>query len=869
MTLLNRFGQKIAEFFGETSGLDHQVGSSAPSSELLDPDYLSDLLHYRLYDSEKKIYENKTSCGFVLEVVPLNMLTEDAQKELSALFRDLGEEGASIQCLLLADYRIDRLLNLWQTPRGQKGGIYQTLAQKKQDFFLKEAISAEVPPRVFRFFLSYSQPKPLGKNTLLYFDHLLEKKKKALAVLSRLSIAMDVDPLSLLELLSGMVNFDMEKGTNNRQAWNPMTWISRQVCQPGSAISIQHDNLIFQTPKDSAHFKTYEAVDFPDQWNGYYMGELIGDFLNKSYRIPTPFYLHYGVHFPVQQTLEAKLKGKSKIIEHQIKFPSLVRMFPDMPREREEHLLVQRQLLEGEKLIETRFNCGLWAPPHQMIDSESKLVALFQKYGFKLKENHFVHFPDFLSSLPMAWGEDSSAIKGIRRTRCLRTSLTTETGSLIPIVGECWGNSVQGMLLMGRRGQISTWDSFATEGNLNTVVIGPSGSGKSVFMQEMITTHLGQGSRVFVLDLGRSFERLCYLLGGQYLAFSHKNQYNLNPFASIKSDGDSESLNAALSMASSTIATMAMPFYKIDKERADIINSRVKLAWQQKGNEARIDDVIHSMKNMRFNSELMIGAVESLEEGLQRFTTQGDYAHYFYGSQPINMHSDLVVIETEELKGLPDLQTVILQIFTLAISNQIFLGGRERRCVICIDEAWDLLKSPQMEGFIESLARRLRKYNGCLVVGTQSLKDFDRTPGARAAFQNSNWLVMLGKDDDAVNVLKKEGLITMDSIKESALSSLRMEPGKYSELFLYNKGTGYFSVKQLKLDPFSSLLYSTKAEDFQAVQELQKHNKTVEEAVGWLLEHRAGYKALLSNGVSVQAAIKRLLSLGGTHAATL
>lgn len=866
MTILNRLGQKIADFFGETSGLDHQIDSPNPSSELLDPDYLSDLLHYRLYDAEKKIYENKTSCGFVLEIAPLHMLTEDAQKELSVLFRELGEEGASVQCLFFADYRIDRLLNLWQTPRQQKGGIYQALAQKKCDFFLKETRSSEVPPRVFRFFLSYSQPKPLAKDSLLYFDQLVEKKKKATAVLSRLSIVMDVDPLSLLEVLSGMVNFDMEKGTSARKEWNPTTWISRQVCQPGSALSIHPSHLVFQTSKESAHFKSYEAIDFPDHWNGYYVGELIGDFLNKSYRIPSPFYLHYGVFFPPQRALETKLKGKSKMIEHQIKFPSLVRMFPDMPREREEHLLVQRQLLEGEKLIETRLSCGLWAAPQQLIDSESKLLALFQKYGFKLKENHFVHFPDFLSSLPMAWGEESTSMKGLRRTRCLRTSLTTETGSLVPIVGECWGNSVQGMLLMGRRGQISTWDCFATEGNLNTVVIGPSGSGKSVFMQDMITTHLGQGSRVFVLDLGRSFERLCYLLGGQYLAFSHKNQYNLNPFASIKSDGDSESLNAALSMAASTIATMAMPFNKIDKERADIINSRVKLAWQQKGSDARIDDLIELMKNMQFSSELMTGAVESLEEGLQRFTTQGDYAHYFYGSEPIDLKSDLVVIETEELKGLPDLQTVILQIFTLAISNQIFLGGRERRCVICIDEAWDLLKSPQMEGFIESLARRLRKYNGSLVVGTQSLKDFERTPGARAAFQNSNWLIMLGKDDDAINVLKKEGLITMDSIKESALSSLRMEPGKYSELFLYNKGTGYFSVKQLKLDPFSALLYSTKAEDFQAVQELQKHHKTVEEAVQWLLEHRSSYKTLLGSGSTVQTAIKKLLNREGSHA---
>ena len=213
-----------------------------------------------------------------------------------------------------------------------------------------------------------------------------------------------------------------------------------------------------------------------------------------------------------------------------------------MPREREEHLLVQKQLLEGEKFVETRLSCGLWADPEKHLQSESILIALFQKYGFKLKENHFVHLPEFISSLPMAWGADGPYIKALKRIRCFRTTITSETGSLVPIMGEWWGNSIKGTILRGRRGQLLSWDPFEGSGNLNTVVIGPSGKGKSVFMQDMILNHLAQGGRAYVLDLGRSFQNLCYLLQGQFLEFSEKSRLNLNPFNFIKAGGDIDTM---------------------------------------------------------------------------------------------------------------------------------------------------------------------------------------------------------------------------------------------------------------------------------------------------------------------------------------
>lgn len=859
MKYLNQMGQKLAEFFKESTPLDGASSFKGNSGDMLNQDCLSDLLPYRLYDKSTKIFENASSFGFVLELPPTLGMSSQSQKEISALIRDIGEEGASVQCLMWADPRISSFLKNWSKPRNAKEGIFKRVADKKNDFFKELSLDGDVQPRIFRFVFSYSIPKPSNeKNSSFFISSLIEKRKKAVATFQRFGSVLDVNAQDFLDILSGFVNVEQGVASHTRKKWNKDAFLSQQIGLPGGGIEVREKELIYHGKLKTA-FRSYEAVDFPDQWSMHLSGNLIGDFFNASYRMPSAFFIHYGIFFPLEDPIKMKLKSKGKLLDHQTKFASVAKACPEMVKESEENLFTQRQLMEGEKLVQTRLNVGLWSSLEKIHNSESILISLFQKYGFKLKECTFQHFHDFLFSLPMTWGESTPYMRDYKRRMLLRTTLTLETANLIPFVGEWWGNSKQGQMLQGRRGQLATWDPFSSDGNLNTVVVGPSGSGKSVFMQDLIMSELGRGTRVFVLDLGRSFEKLCHLLGGQYLFFSEGSRLNLNPFNLIKTEGDVESTNIILEMVSSIIATMAMPAEKIDKERADILSTIVKKVWDSKGRKATVDDVISFIEKTKFKSELMKGATESLKEGLKKFSSQGVYANYFYGKKKINFEASFVVIETEELKNMPDLQAVILQIFALNISTQIFMGSREQRSLVCIDEAWDLLKSPQMEGFIESMARRLRKYNGALLIGTQGLKDFERSHGARAAFQNSNWLLMLGKDDDSINILKEKNLIAMDDQKEQMLNSLRKEDGKYSEVFIYHKGTGFHALCQLKLDPFSSLLYSTKASDFQAIEELKNRGIPIEKALEWLLENKSSYERYLADGYRIADAIESLI----------
>ena len=127
------------------------------------------------------------------------------------------------------------------------------------------------------------------------------------------------------------------------------------------------------------------------------------------------------------------------------------------------------------------------------------------------------------------------------------------------------------------------------------------------------------------------------------------------------------------------------------------------------------------------------------------------------------------------------------------------------------------------------------KYGGLLVVGSQNAEDFHKSLAAKAAFNNSAWKCYLSLSNEAFQAFEKAGLITSPAML-SLLRTVKMNPGKYGESLIVSDA-GY-AVGRLLLDPFSQLLYSTKAQEFRAVEELVNQGMPVDEAIEQLLQTR-------------------------------
>ena len=101
-------------------------------------------------------------------------------------------------------------------------------------------------------------------------------------------------------------------------------------------------------------------------------------------------------------------------------------------------------------------------------------------------------------------------------------------------------------------------------GNKNFVMGGTSGSGKSSTLNMIAEAYSASGAKVWIIEPGNSFLRLCEVCSGQMIAFgTHGKRPGINPFSWVRDI--KEDMQMLLPMASK----MASP-------RADLLDVQYK-----------------------------------------------------------------------------------------------------------------------------------------------------------------------------------------------------------------------------------------------------------------------------------------------------
>jgi len=793
-------------------------------NNLLAKHSLADFLPY--IAEEDGIFINKNSSGFVLQALPVLGCDEAMEQKLHALFKNELPLGSSIQFMLIASPKVGEILSNWQQARSNSASIFQKLAAKRVKYFAKLAMpsaTSELVVRNFLLFISISIP---GSNlNPVQLHELSALRLRVTTLFNSLDMqCQNVYAADLIKQLHPLFNPTSEVDYRKFN-YNPSDPISQQLLDFNTELQVTTSELVFTT--DEPHVvKVYGVKTYPNSWMLSEMSHFVGEFLQGGTQVVTPFVLHYGVHIPDEKTLKSKMLAKCANIEKQAN-SVIGKWIPSIVKEAKEWSYCRQQFDNGERLVRSQFKILLFSKPREIEIAESRLKSLFQGCGWIIAAEKFTVLPSFISCMPLMWGEGANHDQ--KQFGKLKTTLSHEPVNVLPIQGEWLGTNTPGMLLAGVRGQIFYFDCFDNlGGNYNVSVAGKSGSGKSVFMQELVKSNLSLGGRVFVLDVGHSFERLAKRLGGSYIEFTTKAQICVNPFTHIPTDDPNETL-LALSMIKPIVSLMAAPLQGTNDLENSLIEQAIQIVWKERSNLATMDDVattLGSMNDVR---------ARDLSIMLYPYTKNGAYSSFFNGVCNVDLSAKMVVLEMEELKERHDLQAVMVQIMVLQVTNAVYMGDRTTKAQLVIDEAWDLLRGGQSGLFIETAARRLRKYRGALIVGTQSVNDFYANPGAQAAFENSDWMVLLEQKGSSISHLKNSKRIgDMPLFMEKLLKNLHTVKGKYAECFIH--GPRGFAVGRLILDKYSQLLYTTDANEFTKIKNLENEGIELSDALEQLSE---------------------------------
>lgn len=814
------------------AGLFDDPEWSVEEPKALANDVVADLLPYRLYDPETELYFNEGSTGFMIEVSPV-VGSHDTASTLQSVINSNAPNGSSIQVLNWASPDIDKALINWARHRLTGDDLIKEMAQKRMAHLREARYGTEhvikAVPHQRRVFLACW----LDGHADLGMQKDLSNFRRALySVFGGQSNVAHVDPASFIKLLGEVLHCRGLSGISQLD-YSDQEALNHQL--PGAGLMIQRSAIqLMGEPSMSVASATVRR--YPREWQ-FVLGTLLNGVPERISERPVgPVLTSFTMRVRSKADSSSFLTKKRAGLQHTAS-TQFAKFAGNLSEKMQEFDGLNEQIESGEKLMDTSFSVCAYAKgsPDDARHALAELAKIYRYAGIVLENDTFVQLPIFLSALPFTVsGKRMADLKKLLRMKILKTEAAA---ALAPVHGEWTGSgSGRGVMLLGRQGQIMDWDNFASEGNYNVSVVGKSGAGKSVFMQELMTSIYSSGGKVVVIDDGYSFRTTAEILGGRFIGFDGSSEIKMNPFSMLSTDDmESPEYRAdAVELITRIIASMAALGQSKQTRVEDLeeghISKIVGELWDEKGPHAEVTDVWERLRDLAQTDQRLLDVVVKL----QSFTRSGQYGGYFTGPANLKLDQDFTVFELSDIKGQKVLQDVVLQIVMFLGTELMFKTPRSTPVAIIIDEAWDLLQSHATARFIEGVVRRARKYTGALITGTQSIDDYYNNVAATVCLQNSDWTVLLAQKTETIDRLVADKRLSVSPHIASQLKSLKSVRGNFSEMGV--KGPEGWFFGRLLLDPFSLAVYSSKGSTVDKIRRLKEQGYNTAEAIRLLVE---------------------------------
>lgn len=340
--------------------------------------------------------------------------------------------------------------------------------------------------------------------------------------------------------------------------------------------------------------------------------------------------------------------------------------------------------------------------------------------------------------------------------------------------------------------------------NRNKFVLGPSGSGKSFFMNHLVRQYWEQGTHIVLVDTGNSYQGLCELIhrktkgeDGIYFTYTEEHPISFNPFYTDDYVFETEKLDS--------ISTLLLTLWKGAEEKVS------KTELSEIGNAiAGYIGYIRSDRSIRpsfntfyeylkknFRKELESREIEVTREEfdirnllttLRPYYRGGRYDFLLNSPQEVDLLTKrFIVFEIDAIKDNKELFPIVT-----IILMEVFINKMRRlkgiRKMLVIEEAWKALASNNMASYIQYLYKTVRKHFGEVVTVTQEVQDIISSPIVKEAIiNNSDCKILLDQRKFMNRFDAIQNLLGLMDKERSQILSINQSnhPGrKYKEVWI-------------------------------------------------------------------------------------
>ncbi|RPD86124.1 type IV secretion system protein TraC [Neisseria weixii] len=824
-------------------------------------EHLSDYLNYGAYDPKTELFLLKTGSdnkplgmGFTIELNPFLGADDDLVGKLGNLYALLPEK-TPIQVQIFGSPDLRGFLKAYETIQSSRAEddpmqpVFQTLAQKRTEYWRKgtqELLvkNSTVRLRTLRCILSInldiSPDNPTEVSRAVSLLGRMRDSLRSLQIYDRTWTPVDLKEWCSLMLNPNRMFIDLTKELD--PVWDETRFLNEQMVETRTSLKVMDSGsgLRFghRDNEDCVIARCYSVNLYPEEFHLAGMGALIGDAVDSNMSYTSPFLISMTMfkeeYDVAQNTITLKAARATQTADSK-----MAAVMPQAIKQKRDYGVCLSAFGKGGGgTVKLMHQVVLWERPQNINLAESQAESIWKSEGFGLYRDQYLQLGSYLTALPMA--TDKEVVKYLNSKKRWHTKTMTNAICMSPIIGEWHGLGEPVIGLFGRRGQAMGIDLFANPaGNYNFAIIGASGSGKSFFANEIVRNYMGLGTQIWIIDVGRSYEKFCQMIGGQYIEFTYEAKLCFPPFQMVTE------IHEDIELLKLIFCLMASPSDSLTEQQEAKLQRIIEEVWYEHRQEGTVDHVMERCLNCLITGTDENGvpgerdlAMVAVADQLYAYSSQGIYGQYFNGTLNVEFTNDLVVLELEELKTKPDLQQIIMQMIMYRIMQAMYLSRRKYK-IMMIDEAWALLgDTGSAARFIEEGYRRVRKYKGACGTLTQGANDYYKTKAAEAALENADFVFHMRTGAKSLKTIEEKEPFEVNSGVMKILRSLS-KTDYYSEIFI-STPIGY-GVGRLYSDPFNALASSSKADDVEAVDRYRREGLNMAQAIESVLADRSKY----------------------------
>lgn len=790
--------------------------------------------------SEKSIVCNDGYFGFIFECVPHIRAGTKTAETIESILKKLSDD-IFMQINLWGSKNIETILNRWEYDHHSENETINEAIKKFGEFFrnkTNEQISYSMETSIKNHRLFFSFKSKDEKKLLDVKNHI----KNILATNSFFPVELELENLKPIfwELLNPKHSFNSIPKYDSKKLFN------KQVVASENIINIEDTHIKIGRKNNANSFVgkswiTLSPASLSDYAHIQDFGKKLGDYITQACntnQFNDTFMVTLNVNKVPRSENISIGKKQNSLVNKRVKNTDT-----KLLDKKAEAQSVNKRLKDFEPLFNMDLVVLIAGENYELADKNATSVQTFwasggETSGIVLGRNNSAHLPIFLNSLPLGLTKDYFEIIQGNPFKLF----ADQVAPFAPVEADYKGNYPNN-LFISKRGQLAGFDFFQTSASKNGYIIARSGAGKSVLLNYMVLNAHTRGDRIFITDIGGSYEPICAELGGQYIEIDLDKPISFNPFSDLK-ELTLEDLNFfsdwIYSLGASKLKSEALKLQNIIKPKLQEI---IRNLFDDLGSNLEISDIRDGIKKIE-DSRYQDFAI-----ALTPFCKGELYGDFLTGKSQINLNNQLAVLELGKVENIQEIRDAMIFIWEYHKSNAVYKQEKDaehggRRILVIIDEVHKFLgKNEMMDDAIEQAYRRFRKHLASIWIATQSFEDINNNDGltraGRVILANSPWKIFLGQEETSLNMLFASSAFKFDYIEEQLIRAVTTVKPEYSELFIITPEQQKIPYR-LVMNKYFYYLTTTDQDDKRKVYNTMKlHNLSKKDAINYLIEEQA------------------------------